>query len=147
MRILPKRTATRLVLALTMMVALIIGGFTYYSARKQERALLSELLASADQISRGITAATQHAMKANRRQDAYAIMKEIGKAQGIDSIRIFNKEGYVTFSTDPKAPRQVDKNAEACFLCHARSQAAGPGWRRLRECVSIGIETVTASSR
>jgi hypothetical protein len=47
-------------------------------------------------------------------------MVSIAHRQGIDSIRIFNKEGVVTFSTDPVADARVDKNAEACFLCHAR---------------------------
>jgi two-component system, NtrC family, sensor kinase len=120
MRLLPKRTTSRLVLALTTIVALVSGVSTYLSARFQEHALLDEMVTAADQLSHSITAATWQAMRADRREDAYSIMESIAGAPGIESIRIFNKEGLVTFSTDPKAAARVDKNAEACFLCHAR---------------------------
>src|SRR5208282_2830870 len=38
-------------------------------------------------------------------------------------IRIFNKEGQITLSTDPpEVGRLVDKKAEACYACHAQAQ-------------------------
>ncbi len=39
--------------------------------------------------------------------------------QGINRIRIFNKEGRVMFSTMPGDMKTVDKDAEACSMCHA----------------------------
>ncbi len=120
MRLLPRHTTTRLILALTFIVALVSGVSAYLGAQSQERALLDEMVTGADQLSHSITAATWQAMRADRRDAAYEIMDAIAREQGIESIRIFNKEGVVTFSTDPKAAARVDKNAEACFLCHAR---------------------------
>jgi len=120
MRLLPRHTTSRLILALTSIVALVSGVSAFLSARSQQQALLGEMVTAADQLSHGITAATWQAMRADRRDDAYEIMESIARQQGIESIRIFNKEGLVTFSTDPKAAARVDKNAEACFLCHAR---------------------------
>lgn len=120
MKWLPRQTTTRLVLALTTIVALVSAVSTYLSARSQENALLEGMVTAADYMSRSITAATWQAMGDDRRGEAYATMRAIAGAPGIESIRIFNKEGIVTFSTDPKAPTRVDKNAEACFLCHAR---------------------------
>jgi two-component system NtrC family sensor kinase len=120
MRLLPRYTTSRLILALTLIVALVSSVSAYFGARSQEKALLDEMVTGADQLSHSITAATWQAMRADRRTDAYEIMDAIARQQGIESIRIFNKEGLVTFSTDPKAAARVDKNAEACFLCHAR---------------------------
>ena len=120
MRLLPRHTTSRLILALTSIVALVSGVSAFLSARSQQKALLNEMVTAADQLSHSITAATWQAMRADRRADAYEIMESIARQQGIESIRIFNKEGLVTFSTDPKAAARVDKNAEACFLCHAR---------------------------
>lgn len=120
MRLLPRFTTSRLILALTVIVALVASVSAYLGARSQETALLNEMVTGADQLSHSITAATWQAMRADRRADAYEIMESIARQQGIESIRIFNKEGLVTFSTDPVAADRVDKSAEACFLCHAR---------------------------
>ncbi len=120
MRLLPRYTTSRLILALTVIVALVSGVSAYLAARVQEKALLDEMVTGADQLSHSITAATWQAMRADRRDDAYEIMQSIAHEQGIESIRIFNKEGLVAFSTDPTAAARVDMNSEACFLCHAR---------------------------
>jgi len=90
--------------------------------RQQEEHLLQGVLRSADQISRGIASATWQMMLVDRRDAACQIMQTVGRDPGIRLVRIFNKEGRVTFSTDPGEPRQVDKSAEACYLCHARSE-------------------------
>jgi two-component system NtrC family sensor kinase len=112
----------RLILTLTALVAVVEGIFASINIHREERALLESMVRGADQLSHAITNATWHAMLADRRDDAYQVITAIGQQPGIESIRIFNKEGLVTYSTDPHAARQVDKNAEACFLCHEREQ-------------------------
>lgn len=119
MRRIRNRLAFRLIFWLTLIVALVESSFELINVRIQETQLLEEVVRSIDQLSRGITSATWHAMLADRREAAYDIMRTIGAKQGIEDIRIFNKEGRVTFSTDPNAANQVDKQAEACFVCHA----------------------------
>ncbi len=118
----PRGLTPRLILALTVLVAVVEGGFSFFNVRRQEDQLLNEMVQGADQLSRSITSATWHTMLANQPDATYQIMETIGQKQGIESIRIFNKEGVVTFSTDPDAPAQVDMNAEACYLCHAREE-------------------------
>ncbi len=120
MRAFPVSLAPRLILALTVLVAVIAGVFAYVSVHTQERQLLREMVLGADQLSRSITSATWHTMMADQPAATYQIMETIGEKQGIESIRIFNKEGEVTFSTDPNALDRVDTNAEACYQCHAR---------------------------
>jgi two-component system NtrC family sensor kinase len=91
--------------------------------KTQERQILDAMILGADQLSKGITSATWHAMLANTRQAAYEVMETIAHKQGIDRIQIFNKEGRIMFSTRPgDINKQVDKNAEACSLCHASLQ-------------------------
>jgi two-component system NtrC family sensor kinase len=47
-------------------------------------------------------------------------MRGVSAQDGIESVRIFNKEGRVTFSTRPgETGRSVDTRAESCFACHA----------------------------
>jgi two-component system NtrC family sensor kinase len=111
-----------LILALTILVAIVEAIFAYINLHSQGRQLLDEMIMGADQLSRSITSATWHTMLADQPDATYRVMETIGQKQGIESIRIFNKEGRVTFSTDPDAPTQVDVNAEACYLCHAREE-------------------------
>ena len=67
----------------------------------------------------------------------------------IERIRIFNKEGRVTFSTDADAPDWVDKTAEACFLCHAEEEPLPEGRQAVgcEVCHGPGGEHVRAPKR
>lgn len=114
-----KRLAIRLIISLTFLIIVAEGISGYLTIKTQEQQLLDEMIVGADQLSKAITSATWHAMLADHRDDAYNVMQTIALKQGIRLIRIFNKEGRVMFSTAPGEPSQVDKKAEACYLCHA----------------------------
>src|SRR5664279_1812183 len=58
------------------------------------------MLLGADQLSKGITSATWHAMLDDHREAAYEVMQTIALKQGIDRIRMFNSAGHATFSTN-----------------------------------------------
>ncbi len=118
----PKRLAVKLIFWLTLLVAVVDGLFAFINLRVQERQLLSNMVVGADQLSRSITSATWQAMLADNREGAYAVMRTIAEKQGIERIRIFNKDGRVMFSTDLSDEKEVDKQAEACVLCHAEQQ-------------------------
>jgi two-component system NtrC family sensor kinase len=116
------KLAVRLIVSLTILIIVAEGISGYYSIKTQERQLLDEMIVGADQLSKAITSATWHAMLADHRDDAYNMMETIALKQGIRMIRIFNKEGRVMFSTSIAGRTQVDKNAEACYLCHASNK-------------------------
>lgn len=115
----PNRLAHRLILSLTVIIVLAEGISGFLSVRTEERLLLDSMITGADQLSRAITSATWHAMLADNRNAAYEVMQTIALKQGIDRIRIFNKEGRIMFSTRNEENQQVDKKAEECYLCHA----------------------------
>ncbi|MCU0242425.1 MAG: HAMP domain-containing protein, partial [Vicinamibacteria bacterium] len=115
----PKPLAHKLIMPLAAMVVLVAGISGMLKVNAIERGLQQTMIVGADQISRGITSATWHAMLADNRPAAYDMMQAIAKQPGIIRIRIFNKEGRIMFSTAPEAGHVVDKNAEACVLCHA----------------------------
>jgi two-component system NtrC family sensor kinase len=105
--------------ALVVLIA-IVSGIVRIAA--VERGYHETMIVGADQLSRGLTSATWHAMLADDRQAAYDTMQVVARQPGISRIRIFNKEGRIMFSTAPEAAPFVDKNAEACVLCHASAQ-------------------------
>ncbi|HOK46030.1 MAG TPA: ATP-binding protein [Bryobacteraceae bacterium] len=118
-----RRLAPKLILSLTIIIVVIDTVFGIVISRVQERHLLETMVLGADQLSRGITSATWHAMLADHRTSAYEVMRTIALKQGIERIRIFNANGRIMFSTIPgERDTQVDKDAESCSLCHASTE-------------------------
>jgi two-component system NtrC family sensor kinase len=113
------RLVTKLMIAVAGVVAVIavISGYTIY--RAEERHMLDVVIAGADQLSGSITAATWHAMLADRRDDVYQTMQTIAEKQGIDRLRLFNGQGEVTFSTNPEdIRRRFTRDDPQCQHCH-----------------------------
>ncbi len=112
--------AQKLVLSTTVIVILVLAGFGFLNARQQQRQILNSMILGADQLSKGITSATWHAMLLDNRESAYQVMQTIAEKQGIDRISLYNREGRVVFSTRPEeAGRQVARSSSTCSGCHA----------------------------
>lgn len=119
----PRSLAHKLIASLTIIVATVAGVSGYLHVRSQEKQLLASMILGADQLSRGIASATWHAMLADNREAAYSVMKTIAEKQGIDRIRIFNRDGYTMFSTAPRETgARVDRTADVCSVCHATAK-------------------------
>ncbi|MBE3071504.1 MAG: two-component sensor histidine kinase, partial [Acidobacteria bacterium] len=121
------RRRDRLSVKLTAVIALatlvLVGAFVVVGLRTQQRYLTDEVVRGAARFSETIQASTYHSMLADRRADAYQAMDTIGRLDGIEKVRMMNKEGRITFSTDRQEEgRFVDKRAESCYACHAAGQ-------------------------
>jgi two-component system NtrC family sensor kinase len=119
----PRSLAHKLIASLTIIVATIAGVSGVIHVRSQEKQLLASMILGADQLSRGIASATWHAMLADNREAAYSVMKTIAEKQGIDRIRIFNRDGINMFSTvSGETGARVDRRAEMCAVCHSTAK-------------------------
>lgn len=117
------RLVTKLMLAQVALVAVIAIASGIFIYKSEERPLLGVVVTGADQLSRSITSATWHAMLADRRDDAYQTMDTIAVKQGIQAIRMFNRAGQITFSTDKRETgRQADMKEASCTGCHAQGR-------------------------
>ncbi len=114
------RTVSFRVLAGTLFLLLLAFGlFATFAIHFYTVELTSQAIASASRISDFIAASTQYSMLLNRKQDVYQMARTLGTQPGVMSIRIYNKRGQITFSTDStEQGRMVDLHAEACVACH-----------------------------
>ena len=81
--------------------------------------LEDEVMQGGLRVSDTLRRSTRYSMLQNHKEDVYEIAQTVGAQPGIERIRIYNKEGRITFSTDAKEQGQtVDKQAEACTRCH-----------------------------
>ncbi len=82
---------------------------------------------SATNISDIISRSTRYSMLLNRREDIYEIINTIGNEPRIERIRIINKKGVVTFSTqESEVGKSIDMTAEACIGCHNTGKPVVP---------------------
>jgi two-component system NtrC family sensor kinase len=86
-------------LSITVIVIIVAAVSGLVNVKTEETQLLNTMILGADQLSKGITSATWHAMLDDHREAAYQEMQTIALKQGIDRIRMFNSAGRVTFST------------------------------------------------
>jgi len=117
----PRRLDFKLILSLTVLIVAIscIAGF--FNFRMQKAQLVDTMILGADQLSRSITSATWHAMLDDDRKAAYEMMRVIADKQGVDRIRMFNREGAMVFSTDVhEPPIPASQSSEVCVGCHSR---------------------------
>src|SRR5208283_5401580 len=114
--------AAKLAISLLASTAALFALFGYFNLREQRRHSEEMVMQSAERITDVIQRSTRYEMLHNDRQALYNVIQELGSEPGIRRIRIFNKEGRISFSTDAaEVNRVVDKGAEACYGCHAQS--------------------------
>ncbi len=113
----------RLLVGISLLLIVLFGLYSYYAVRFYSDSMISSTFHSALRISDFIKSSTHYSMLLNRKEDVYEIIETLGKQEGIDGIRIYNKRGVITFSTDSsEMGTVVDLRAEACYACHDREQ-------------------------
>ena len=110
------------VLLLAAMVA-IFGLLGYLNVSLHRQHLEQNTLLSAERISEAIKRGTTEYMLRNDRPGLHHSIQAIAAQPGMERVRIFDRDGRITYSTDPSEQNHVvDKSAEACYGCHAQSQ-------------------------
>lgn len=109
------------VVALTSLV--IIGIFAYFNITSQTNSLISEVERNANQLGETVISSTRVDMMLNQRDRIQQIINSIGSQPQIRDVRIMNKDGEITYSSDlNNIHKMVDKRTESCYACHAEDQ-------------------------
>src|SRR3974377_2065743 len=87
----------------------------YLNIRLHRQHLETATLVSAERISDVIRRNTTFHMMRNDREGLYHSMVTMANEPGVVRVRVFDREGRISYSTDPsETNRVVDKAAEAC---------------------------------
>jgi len=118
-----RRLSVKLIIWVVAITVIVIGVFNYVSLNTQRKHLISETILGAKQLSDTVKKGLRFDMLHNYREALYNSIETIGAQEGIEKIRIFNKEGAIMFSSDKEEMGQmVDKKAEACYACHSEKK-------------------------
>lgn len=119
-----KTIGGKLIIHIALAVFFVNGYQGYLSLDLQQTHLDHTLRSTALKLSDTIRQSIRSEMMEDRKDRAYRIMKTIGQQEGIEKVRIYDKEGRIVFSTEEsEKDTMVDKKTEACLGCHG---AAGP---------------------
>jgi two-component system NtrC family sensor kinase len=117
------RIGARLILGTGLVLALTIGGMAALVVRAHRADLIQTVRGSANQLSETVKASTYYDMLENRRESLHRQIVTIASQEGIQKVRLFNKDGRIMFSSDgQEIGKWVDKHGEACYACHAVDQ-------------------------
>jgi two-component system NtrC family sensor kinase len=127
--------AAKLALCLLLSTILMALVFGWFNLRFHRRTAEAMVLSAGDQAADIIERSARFSMMRNDRLALYHLIQDIGSEPGIRRVRIFNEQGFIRYSTDAaEVNTAVDKQAEACFACHAAEQPltrlAGPDHAR-----------------
>jgi two-component system NtrC family sensor kinase len=116
-----------LIFKLTIAICLILLVFMLFSAYINittiKTMLLKEAISDADKLGETIIKTTHYEMLENTRERAYEMIQKVGTLQGVDHIRMINKSGKITFSTEmDEIGRYLDKKEAGCNMCHTDNE-------------------------
>jgi two-component system NtrC family sensor kinase len=114
----------KIILSVIIVVVVIEGLFLYLNIRSLSRQILNKTEEEAFNLSETIRLSIRNAMIKDRRDEYQRIIDDVAERKGITEVRIFNKQGEITVSSDKeKVGTVVDKKAEACYGCHREGEA------------------------
>ena len=90
----------KLIVAVGSVALTVIGFFSYGILSAHRQQLIGEVRRSAHQLSETVKSSTHYDMLLHQRESVYRIITTIGKQDGIKKVRIFNRDGKISFSTD-----------------------------------------------
>jgi two-component system NtrC family sensor kinase len=123
MRLAETKIGLKLIIAVGIITIVIIGAFSYFSISAQSDALLAQAGIHANKLSDAIKNSTLTSMLENKKDEVHAIINTVAQEPSIMEIRLFNKEGVVTFSSrENLVGTMVDKRGESCYACHTENQ-------------------------
>jgi two-component system, NtrC family, sensor kinase len=114
----------KIILCVIIVVVVIEGIFLYLNIRSLSQQIVQKTEEEAFNLSETIRLSIRNAMIMDRRDEYQRIIDDVAQRKGIAEVRIFNKQGEITVSSDrSKVGTVVDKQAEACYGCHREGEA------------------------
>jgi PAS domain S-box-containing protein len=110
---------SRLIVLAGLVLFVCIFIWAYFNINYQRENRLQSIIESCDRLGNTIKLGAHYAMMLNSRDDITEIIKNIGRQEGVENIRIYNKQGQIKFSNfESEVDKKTSIKAEACYICH-----------------------------
>jgi two-component system NtrC family sensor kinase len=119
-----KSLNTKIISAVIIVVVIIEGIILYTNVRELSRLLVEKTEREAEYLGETIKRSLNFDMLKNRRDEVQIIIDNVAGQKGIREVKIFNKQGEITVSSDSmNVGHKVNMKAEACYGCHGEGKA------------------------
>ncbi|MBI4541950.1 MAG: HAMP domain-containing protein [Gemmatimonadetes bacterium] len=120
MKITPPTLSTRIAVPSGFFALISVTLLSFILIRAQREQVLGEVVHGSEGIAEAILLGLDHDMRANRREGVRELIETMGGHGGIDGIRLFSRDGRISYSSRPEeVGRTVDTGAEPCLQCHS----------------------------
>jgi len=110
---------TKLTLATTLVLLISMGLLDYFNLATFKKVMLEYAVTDADALSEIIIESTYNQKHEHDQFKLSQMINWLGAGQGIEHIRLLNKNGRIIFSSkEEEIGTFVNKDAEACSMCH-----------------------------
>lgn len=118
-----RRVSFRLTLWVGLCLIVLTSLAAYVGSIVLEKRAVHRMLQTSMWFSDTVKRATHYSMLRNQRDNMHQIIKAIGEQQGVEAVRVFNKQGRIVFSSRAEEiGHMVDMQAEACYACHFKDR-------------------------
>ncbi|MGD9246638.1 MAG: PAS domain S-box protein [Desulfobacteraceae bacterium] len=111
--------ALKIIASVGVILFFSFSAWAIYHLRHNREKAMSDIAQDCDRLSEAILLGSHYAMMINERDDINQIIRNMGRMQGVEHVRIYNKAGQIKFSN---LPREVGFTtgikAQACDICH-----------------------------
>jgi two-component system NtrC family sensor kinase len=113
----------RLFLIVSLSILILFVLYTTVAQRFQTLAIEGQVKSAAYRASDFIRQSLYGSMLRNERERTHEMIALLGREPGVETVRIYNKQGVITYSSDEsEIGAKVDRQAEACNVCHAAAK-------------------------
>jgi len=115
-----KSLAVKLIFYIAIVLIITIGIFTYININLQRKYLIEGMQQNAVRLGQTIEKSIKYDMLTARSDYIQRAIEDIGKQEGIEKIRIFDKKGkIIAADSTEEIGMFIDRQAEACYTCHS----------------------------
>lgn len=111
---------TRLIVSSAVMTVLLVSGLAAVTTIVHRSDLMGHVRKHSNQLSEIVQRSLHYSMLRYDRANIEETISQIGREEGIEIARVFNKSGEIVYSSNPADLGViVEKSEEGCIQCHA----------------------------
>jgi histidine kinase len=111
--------ALRIIASVGVILLFAFSAWAYFNLRQYRAKVMSHIICDCDRLSKAILLGTHYAMMFNARDDINQIINNMGRLEGLEHVRIYNKAGQIKFSNvKQEVGSTTGIETQACIICH-----------------------------
>ncbi len=111
--------ALKIITSVGAILLFAFSAWAFFNLRHYRAKVMADIVADCDRLSKAILLGAHYAMMFNARDDINQIINNLGRLQGLEHVRIYNKAGQIKFTNLQKELGQTTGiETQACIICH-----------------------------